>query len=62
MAGQIWIIDFPQAVDARTNPHAQRLLHRDLRNLETHFRKYGVVFDSEGRADSLWSRYGLAEL
>lgn len=61
-AGQIWIIDFPQTVDARTNPHAQRLLRRDLRNLETHFRKYGVGFDSGERAGSLWRRYGLAEL
>lgn len=31
--GRVVVIDFPQAVDARTNPHAADLLHRDVVNI-----------------------------
>lgn len=35
-----YIIDFPQAVDARTNPEAEELLQRDLENLNRYFKDY----------------------
>ncbi len=60
--GKIWIIDFPQSVDARRNPNARQLLGRDLRNLGRYFARYGVRDDAEARASRLWSRYRRAEL
>ncbi len=60
--GKIWIIDFPQSVDARRNPNARQLLVRDLRNLARYFRRYGVRDDTNARASRLWSRYQRAEL
>jgi RIO kinase 1 len=42
------IIDFPQAVDAHTNPEAPGLLHRDVENVATWFGRRGVATDVEG--------------
>lgn len=44
---EAWLIDFPQAVDLVINPHALDLLHRDVRNVCGHFRKYGLHPDPE---------------
>jgi RIO kinase 1 len=41
------IIDFPQAVDAFSNPHAPDLLHRDLRNVHEWFDRHRAGFDVE---------------
>ncbi len=60
--GKVWIIDFPQSVDARRNPNARKLLGRDLGNLARYFARYGVVDDAEARASRLWARYRRAEL
>jgi RIO kinase 1 len=63
--GQLFVIDFPQAVDfsARVDRHirlkeAGRLLLRDLTNLEGYFDKYGVEMDSENEYSTLMSRHG----
>jgi RIO kinase 1 len=45
--GRVSIIDFPQAVDATTNPAAFDLLHRDLQNVATWFGRRGVAVDVE---------------
>jgi len=45
--GTLSIIDFPQAVDATTNPAAFDLLHRDLENVATCFGRRGVAVDAE---------------
>ncbi len=37
--GKIWIIDWPQSVDARTHPNARALLERDLKNILRFFSK-----------------------
>lgn len=37
---KIYIIDFPQAVDIRTNPNSKDFLIRDLNNVCDYFRKY----------------------
>ena len=56
------MIDFPQAVDARLNPNARQLLHRDVVNLCDHFRRYGIRADGGRIADEMWRRYRSAEL
>lgn len=43
--GRLVMIDFPQAVDAVTNPEAPSLLHRDLENVATWFDRRGVAID-----------------
>ena len=42
---QVWFIDFPQAVDVTTNPHAFDYLHRDLTNVGGWFARHGEVID-----------------
>ena len=42
---ELWLIDFPQAVDVRAHPGAFDLLHRDVTNVGTWFAKQGVDVD-----------------
>jgi RIO kinase 1 len=51
------VIDFPQAVVATSNPHALRLLQRDIERLCQYFSRYGVEADSRALARDLWSRF-----
>ncbi|MEK7475587.1 MAG: RIO1 family regulatory kinase/ATPase [Candidatus Coatesbacteria bacterium] len=51
------IIDFPQAVDPRTNPNSFDLLTRDARIIGTYFSRYGVGSDSVLRVMSDWEDY-----
>lgn len=52
------VIDFPQAIDARTNPfYAPELLGRDIDNVCKHFARYGVRADPAELADELRMRY-----
>jgi RIO kinase 1 len=44
---QLWLIDFPQAVDVTTNPHAFEYLHRDLANVGAWFARHGAVIETE---------------
>jgi RIO kinase 1 len=44
---RVIVIDFPQAVDATTNPAAPDLLHRDITNAGTWFARRGVAVDIE---------------
>jgi len=60
--GQAWVIDFPQAVDARANPHARDLLQRDVENVCGYFEAYGIRNDAQRIARSLWQRYRHADL
>jgi RIO kinase 1 len=46
-AGRIVLIDFPQSIDATTNPAAPELLHRDLENVAAWFDRRGAPFDVE---------------
>ena len=59
---QAWIIDLPQAVDARFNHSAQALLQRDLENLAAFFARYGVEVSPRELTQNLWSRYQRAQL
>jgi len=60
--GDIRIIDFPQAVDARFNPNALDLLERDLANVCGFFARRGVNADPHRIARTLWARYIRSEL
>jgi RIO kinase 1 len=42
---ELWMIDFPQAVDITTNPHALDYLHRDLTNVCGWFTRHGEEID-----------------
>lgn len=60
--GEVRIIDFPQAVDARFNSNALTLLERDIGNICAYFTRYGVDSDAFRLTRSLWSRYLRSEL
>jgi RIO kinase 1 len=46
--GRLVIIDFPQAVEALSNPHSADLLYRDLQNIGGWFARQRVDIDIEG--------------
>jgi RIO kinase 1 len=60
--GDLRIIDFPQAVDARFNSNARSLLERDIDNLCRHFERLGVRAEGYRIARELWSRFLRSDL
>ena len=55
--GEIKIIDFPQMVEARHNPHAYDLLLRDVTRVCDYFNRFGVTADPQAITDELWLPY-----
>lgn len=55
--GDIWLIDFPQVVDARTNPHALPLLQRDVTRVCDYFTRFGVIADPVELTLEMWQPY-----
>lgn len=55
--GAICLIDFPQMVDARTNPHAYELLERDITRVCDYFHSFGIASDPHQIARDLWEPY-----
>ncbi|MCB8975134.1 MAG: hypothetical protein H6654_16365 [Ardenticatenaceae bacterium] len=55
--GDIYLIDFPQMVEARHNPHAYELLERDITRVCEYFAGLGVVRDPVALAHDLWDPY-----
>ncbi len=55
--GEITIIDFPQLVEARHNPHAFELLQRDIQRVCEYFSKQGVRADARQLTIDLWQPY-----
>lgn len=55
--GKITIIDFPQMVEARTNPNAFTLLARDVQRVCEYFARFGVTADATQLALDLWEPY-----
>jgi RIO kinase 1 len=45
---ELWFIDFPQAVDVTTNPHAFDYLYRDVTNVGNWFARQGEQMDVDG--------------
>ena len=55
--GNITLIDFPQMIEARHNPHAFELLQRDIQRVADYFARYGVAADAQAMALELWQPY-----
>ena len=60
--GEAWLIDAPQAVDARMNQSAFQLLHRDIENVCRYFEKHGIRSRPLDLAIEWWDRYQRAQL
>ena len=46
-ADELWMIDFPQAIDIAVNPMGLDFLHRDVSNIATWFARQGLDRDPE---------------
>jgi RIO kinase 1 len=55
--GDVWIIDWPQAVDATRHPEAFALLARDIERLCRYFARQGVDADPGRITADLWERF-----
>ena len=55
--GEVVLIDFPQMVQARQNPHAYELLLRDVTRVCDYFNRFGVGADPQAITDDLWLPY-----
>jgi len=60
--GRLTFIDFPQAVDPQTNPHAFALLARDVENVCAYWSRYGLRLHPQRITEDLWIRYQFGEL
>ena len=56
------VIDLPQAVDARSNPHARRLLAGDVANVCRYFASQGADAEPGTFATELWELHARAAL
>jgi RIO kinase 1 len=59
---RLCVIDFPQAVDARSNPNARALLRRDVENVCSWLARRGARADAGRFTDDLWRRYTRGQL
>jgi RIO kinase 1 len=55
--GALTLIDFPQVVEARTNPDACSLFGRDLERVCGYFARYGICSRPRQLARDLWARH-----
>ncbi len=55
--GQGKLIDFPQAIDPRSNPESFEIFRRDVLRLCQYFIRQGVRCQPEALAAGLWERY-----
>lgn len=55
--GAITLIDFPQVVEARSNPDARALFNRDVERVCAYFARYGVQSRPRQLARDLWARH-----
>lgn len=53
----IYLIDFPQMVEARHNPHAHELLERDITRVCEYFNGFGLACDPDALTRALWEPY-----
>ncbi len=60
--GRATVIDFPQAVDPRSNNNAAALLARDVENVCRYFARQGVHTDPSRLSGWLWRRFLRGEL
>jgi len=55
--GTVCLIDFPQVVEARTNPYAFDLLQRDITRVCEYFGRFGIKSNPVELAHALWTPY-----
>jgi RIO kinase 1 len=60
-AGQITIIDFPQATNSLTNHDAYAILERDIARVCEYFAQQGVQSEPVAITDDLWHRYVMPD-
>jgi RIO kinase 1 len=60
--GDVVVIDFPQAVDAKKNRHAQAFLDRDIRRLGAFFEHRGLRLPWDTIAGDMWTAWLFADL
>ncbi len=60
--GRVTVIDFPQAVDAKKNRHAQSMLQRDVKRLGDWFERHSLRLDWERIAEDMWTSWTFADL
>lgn len=56
------IIDFPQAVDASSNPNARKLLVRDVDNVVSFLARYAPELQGKAFGQQMWDHYSRGEL
>ena len=56
------IIDLPQAVDATANPHAARMLERDVTNLADYFGQFAPQLQGTQYGKEIWQIFEKGEL
>lgn len=57
---RLTVIDFPQAIDPRTNRNARELLTRDIENVCRYFADYGLAVEGAAFAERIWREYSRA--
>ncbi len=60
--GDIFIIDFPQAVSPLENQSAYVIFERDMRRICEYFSRQGIKSDSHKLAERLWSVYKYSRI
>ena len=58
-AGEIYLIDFPQAIDPAVNRNAYAIFHRDVKRLCEYFQAQGLACDPRRLSESLWRKNGF---
>ena len=59
--GAITLIDFPQVVESKQNPHAYKIFQRDVQRVCEYFLDQGVACDAKTIVKEMWDRYAAAE-
>ena len=56
--GEIFLIDFPQAIDPHVNRNAYAIFKRDITRLCEYFQSQGLDCEPNSLANQLWERHG----
>lgn len=57
--GDIFLIDFPQAIDPQVNRNAHAIFRRDISRLCEYFQSQGLNCEPINLADQLWQKHGF---
>jgi RIO kinase 1 len=56
------IIDLPQAVDATSNNHAEKMIERDIDNMTAYYARFAPQLKESQYAKEIWALYDSGEL